>query len=156
MNKTDVTEHPLVVRMAISIDAPVSTVWTVLTTLRLLGEWDDLPDEHSGDSLAPGSELIWHRIDGGYTKLTVTSFEPHRSLRLSLYGSSWDLPQASYDVGYTYSLSARDDRTLLSVEIGDFAQLRRGKDFYDASVEFGERASRKIKELAEGARTSRR
>jgi hypothetical protein len=102
--------------------------------------------------LVLGSELLWKRVDGGYTMLTVTGFEPRRRLRLSLYGSSWELPPASYDVAYTYSLADQDGRTLLSIEIGDFAGLPHGKDFYDASWEFGKTASRRIKELAEGQR----
>jgi hypothetical protein len=37
----------------------------------------------------------------------------------------------------------------LEIEIGDFKSLPDGKDYYEASVEFGEAASQKIKELAE-------
>jgi len=142
--------EPLVVSTSVAIDAPTSTVWAVLTTLRSMGEWDDLPDEYSGESLALGSELRWKRVDGGYTLLTVTGLEPGKRLRLSLYRSSWELPPASYDVAYTYSLADQDGRTLLSIEIGDFAGLPHGQDFYDASLEFGRTASRKIKDLAEG------
>ncbi len=147
---TEGAPPPLVVRTSVAIDAPPSTVWAVLTTLRSMGEWDDLPDEYSGESLALGSELRWKRVDGGYTMLTVTGFEPRKRLRLSLYGSSWELPPSSYDVAYTYSLADRDGRTLLSIEIGDFARLPHGRDFYDASLEFGRTASRRIKDLAEG------
>ena len=149
---TDGTVLPLVVRTTVAIDAPTSAVWAVLTTLRSIGEWDDLPDEYSGESLALGSELLWKRVDGGYTMLTVTGFEPRKRLRLSLYGSTWELPPASYDVAYTYSLADQDGRTMLSIEIGDFAGLPHGKDFYDASLEFGKTASRGIKDLAEGQR----
>ncbi len=146
------TDRPLVVRTSVSIDAPASAVWAVLTTLRCIGEWDDLPDEYDGDSLTLGSELLWRRLDGGYTRLTVTAFEPYRRLRLALYGSTWSLPPASYDVGYTYSLADHAGATLLSIEIGDFAELYRGEDFYEASLDFGNRASRRIKELAEARR----
>jgi len=140
---------PLVVRTSVAIDAPPSAVWAVLTTLRLMGEWDDLPDQYRGESLALGDELLWRRVDGGYTRLTVTGFEPRKRLRLSLYASSWELPPDSYDVAYTYSLADRGGRTLLSIEIGDFAPLPHGQDFHDASLEFGRTASRKIKDLAE-------
>src|SRR6266496_2072232 len=143
--------QPRVVSTKVAIDAPTSTVWAVLTTLRSMGEWDDLPDEYSGESLALGSELRWKRVDGGYTLLTVTGFEPRKRLRLSLYGSSWELPPASYDVAYTYSLADEDGRTLLAIEIGDFAGLPHGQDFYDASLEFARTASRKIKDLAEAS-----
>jgi len=148
-------KEPLVVRTSVAIEAPPSAVWAVLTTLRFLGEWDDLPDEYSGESLALGSELVWKRVDGGYTRLTVTGFEPRKRLRLSLYGSSWELPPDSYDVAYTYSLADQDRGTLLSIEIGDFAGLPHGRDFYDASLEFGRTASRKIKDLAEAVEAPR-
>ncbi len=148
-------KEPLIVRTSVAIEAPPSAVWAVLTTLRFLGEWDDLPDEYSGESLALGSELVWKRVDGGYTRLTVTGFEPRKRLRLSLYGSSWELPPDSYDVAYTYSLADQDRGTLLSIEIGDFAGLPHGRDFYDASLEFGRTASRKIKDLAEAVKAPR-
>jgi len=141
----------LVARTSIAIDAAPSAVWSVLTTVRLIGEWDDLPDEYSGESLALGSELRWKRVDGGYTSLTVTAFEPSKRLRLSLYASSWERPPASYDVAYTYALADQGGHTLLTIEIGDFASLPRGRDFYEASLEFGPKASRKIKDLAEGS-----
>ncbi len=152
------TERPLVVKTEVSIDAPASSVWRVLTSLPALGEWDDLPDEYDGDALALGSELLWRRMDGGYTKLTVTAFEPPRRLRLALYGSTWPLPPSAYDVGYTYSLTELGRRTTLVIEIGDFADLAHGEDFYEASLDFGHRASSRIRELAEsgfGERPSR-
>ena len=141
--------RPLVVRTAVSIDAPASAVWRVLTSVTSLGEWDDLPDHYDGETLVLGSELLWRRVDGGYTKLTVTAFEPERRLRLVLYGSTWPLPPAAYDVGYTYSLTPLGDRTTLAIEIGDFGVLAHGEDFYDASMDFASRAARKIRELAE-------
>jgi hypothetical protein len=140
---------PLVVRSTISIEAPAEAVWDVLTGVRFLGEWDDLPDEYASDRLALGSELTWKRVDGGYTRLTVDAFEPLRRMRLALYGSTWPGPPSEYDVGYAYSLAEESGVTTLSLEIGDFAGIPFGLDHYDASLEFASRAARRIKALAE-------
>src|SRR5262245_14369205 len=130
------TPPPLVVRTAISLDAPASRVWRVLTDVRSFGQWDDLPDEYVGDSIELGSELVWIRMDVGYTKLTVTVFEPCARLKLARYGSTWPLPPDCYDVGYTYALAEHGGRAALSMEIGDFAAIPHGRDFYEASVDF--------------------
>jgi len=77
---------PLVVRGTVSIDAPPARVWPVLTSLRSLAKWDDLPDRYSGESLELGGELVWDRIDGGYTRLTVTVCDPERRHDLATLG----------------------------------------------------------------------
>jgi uncharacterized protein YndB with AHSA1/START domain len=146
--------RPLVARTAVTIAAPAEAVWGVLTTIASIAEWDDLPDEWEGDRLALGSSLVWRRVDGGFTRLTVADFEPERHLRLSLYGSTWPLPPSAYGVGYSYSLEAAGTGTRLGIEIGDFAELSHGEDFQEAARDFADAAALKIKELAE--RTSRR
>jgi len=144
---------PLVVKATVFINALPGRVWAVLTDLRSLADWDDLPDRYSEESLKHGSELVWNRIDGGYTRLTVTTCDQERRLRLSLYASHWEHPPAAYDIAYTYSLAAREGGTLLVIEIGDFSVLRRGQAFFDASREFADRAGAKIKALAEDLTT---
>ena len=144
---------PLVVRATVFIDALPGRVWAVLTGLRSLADWDDLPDRYAGESLKLGSELVWNRIDGGYTKLTVTTCDQERRLRLSLYASHWEHPPAAYDIAYTYSLAASEGVTRLFIEIGDFSVLPRGQAFFDASREFADRAGAKIKALAEDLTT---
>jgi uncharacterized protein YndB with AHSA1/START domain len=138
-----------VVKATVFIHALPGRVWAILTGLRSLADWDDLPDRYAGESLQHGSELVWNRIDGGYTKLTVTTCDQERRLRLSLYASHWEHPPAAYDIAYTYSLAAGEGGTLLFIEIGDFSVLRRGQAFFEASREFADRAGAKIKALAE-------
>ncbi len=147
--------RPLVARTAVTIGAAPATVWDVLTTLPSIAEWDDLPDEWDGDRLALGTALVWHRVDGGFTRLTVVAFEPHERLRLALYGSTWSLPPSAYGVGYSYFLEVAAGGTRLGIEIGDFAELPHGEDFHDAARDFAETAARKIKQLAERAARSR-
>jgi uncharacterized protein YndB with AHSA1/START domain len=144
------TARSLLVRETVTIDAPPAAVWEVLTSLRWIAEWDDLPDEWDGDRLTFGSELRWNRVDGGCTKLTVVAFVPGERLRFALYGSTWPLPPSAYDVGYAYSLTPVAGGTRLDIEIGDFDALPHGEDFHAASLDFAERAARKIGELAVG------
>jgi uncharacterized protein YndB with AHSA1/START domain len=143
------TARPLVVREAATMKAPVDAVWEVLTSMRAIAEWDELPDEWEGERLRLGSALRWNRVDGGWTTLTVVAFEPGARLRLALYGSTWPRPRSAYDIGYEYSLSAVAGGTRLDVEIGDFDELPHGEDFHAAALDFASRAVRKIRELAE-------
>jgi uncharacterized protein YndB with AHSA1/START domain len=142
------TARPLVVREVVTIDAPVAVVWEVLTTVRWISQWDELPDEWDSDHLALGSELRWNRVDGGWTKLTVVEFEPNARLRLALYGSTWPLPPSAYDVGYDYSLARAAGGTRLEIEIGDFEALPHGEDFQAAAIDFASRAADRIRKLA--------
>lgn len=52
-------------------------------------------------------------------------------------------------VAYRYLLEEQNGRTMLKIEIGDFALLKDGQDYYDASVEFAAKAKNVIQELAE-------
>ncbi|MGM0876278.1 MAG: SRPBCC domain-containing protein [Bacillota bacterium] len=108
-------------------------------------QWDDLPEDFSAESLTLGSVIEWP----GYSRLTVVAFEPNKLLRLSLYVPKWQLQPTSYDIAYTYTLSVDNENTLLSIEIGDFAQLSDGERYYEESLTYGNIALEKIKELSE-------
>lgn len=135
----------LLVENEILIHAPASKVWGVLVEPRYMKQWDDLPEGYGEDKLALGNVIEWE----GYSILTVTRLEPDQQLQLSLYVPKWELPPESYSIAYTYTLTPQGVNTLLSVTIGDFAQLADGEPYYDASVEFAAVSLPKIKELAE-------
>ncbi len=80
--------------------------------------------------------------------MTITAFEPAQRLRMALYGATWEQPPSAYDIAYTFTLTAEDDGTLLTITVGDFAPLTNGQEYYDASVEFASDAGQKIKQLA--------
>ena len=138
----------LIIRNSILIDAPPHKVWKVLTQPEFIRQWDDLPPDHRDEPLAMLSRLEWP----GSSSLTVTEFEPNQLLRLSLYSHNWELPPANYDIGYAYRLVEDGDKTKLDIEIGDFAVLSNGPDFYGASDEFAKTSLPKIKELSEEMR----
>lgn len=136
----------LIVQHSTRIDAPLNRVWEVLTKPQYIRQWDELPEDFGDYEISPATIIEWP----GYSKLSVVEFELNRKLRYALYVPAWN-DESINNIGYTYSLSVDDNGfTWLSVEIGDFAILNEGDKYYDESFTFGQTASQKIKELAEG------
>ena len=135
----------LIVRNEIEIEAPLAKVWEVLIAPKFIRQWDALPQDFADDYLETGREIEW----SGNSKITVTEMLPHDYLKLSLYVNKWELGPSSYDIAYHYKLLEQDNNILLKIEIGDFAQLADGSEYYNASIEFAEKALNKIKLLAE-------
>lgn len=140
----------LIVKKNVTIDASASKVWDVLTKPEHIRQWDDVPEDFKEAQLSMGSELIWEHgnSDKDITKLTVTEFEAKRLLKERWYSSTVASAEA-HDINYIFSLSESNGKTILLLSIGDWGLLDKGQDFYDASLEFAENASQKIKELAE-------
>jgi uncharacterized protein YndB with AHSA1/START domain len=122
-------DQTLIVKDQIHITAPLSKVWEVLVAPKYIRQWDELPSDFEDYYLAPGRTIEWL----GISRLTVTESVPNEHLKLS----------------YNYRLSEESEGVLLSVEIGDFAVLADGQNYYDTSVEFAKTALEKIKNLAE-------
>jgi uncharacterized protein YndB with AHSA1/START domain len=136
----------LIVQHSIRIDAPLDRVWEVLTKPQYIRQWDELPEDFGDYEISPATIIEWP----GYSKLSVVEFELNKKLRYALYVPAWN-DESINNIGYTYSLSVDDNGyTWLAVEIGDFAILNEGDKYYDESFTFGQTASQKIKELAEG------
>ncbi|MEX0662961.1 MAG: hypothetical protein WEA58_02085 [Balneolaceae bacterium] len=135
----------MIVRDQIEIKASKEKVWRVLTETKFYKQWDDLPEDFSEDRLKLGSVIDW----GEYSKITVRTFKPTEHLDMKLYLPKVDLSENDYDVSYSFSLTSKNDHTILSIEIGDFSPLPNANDYYEASVEFAETAKQKIKELSE-------
>lgn len=139
-------EDSLLVKNTISIKAPASKVWKVLTRPEFIKQWDELPEDFGDAPLAKGSVINWE----GYSKLTVTEFDPGKLLKVKLYAEKWEKPEAAYDVAYTLVIGEKEGHTTLTLSIGDFAVLPNGQSYYEAYLEFADTATRKIKELSEG------
>lgn len=135
----------LIVNNSIRINAPVTRVWEVLTKPEYIRKWDELPEDFGDYEIHPATIIEWP----GYSRLKVVELELNKKLKYSLYVPAWN-DESITNIGYTYTLSIDDDgHTWLGIEIGDFAILTEGDKYYDASVNFGETASHKIKALAE-------
>ena len=135
----------LITNDTITINASASKVWEVLTTPGYIRQWDDVPESFTDSQLKQGSVLHW----AGYSKLTVTRFEPNRLLKMNMYVEKWERPESEFDVAYTFRLKEDGHTTSLTISIGDFASAPGGQELYDTSVEFGRTAAEKIKALAE-------
>jgi uncharacterized protein YndB with AHSA1/START domain len=135
----------LIVKNYIRINAPVTRVWEVLTKPEYIRKWDELPEDFGDYEIHPATIIEWP----GYSKLSVVELELNKKLRYSLYVPAWD-DETINNIGYTYTLTLDNNGyTWLGIEIGDFAILAEGAKYYDASVNFGETASHRIKALAE-------
>lgn len=129
----------------IIIHASPEKVWEVLTQPDYIHQWDDVPESYAGGQLALGSVLEWE----GYSRLTVTTCQPCQELALKMYLPRVPLDPLAYDVQYRYSLTDKQDHTVLHIEVGDFAPLPNAESYLDATQEWIKTAGMKIKELAE-------
>lgn len=136
----------LVVKEEVEINASKEKVWEVLTKAEYYRQWDYLPDEFKDDKLQKGSVID---LEGG-SKLTTTRFEENEEIVMSLELPQVDLKPDEYDVTYSFSLSSRDDLTVLNIEIGDFSPLPGSQEYLLAGTQFAKLAKLKIKQLAEG------
>ena len=135
--------HSLIVKNSIRIDAPVTRVWEILTKPEYIRQWGSLPEDFGDYDISPATVINYPQ-----SRLSVALFEMNKTLGYSLYMPTWE--EEVHNVGYTYKLSVdKDGYTWLNTEIGDFAILVKGDRYYDESMNFGETASHKIKELAE-------
>lgn len=117
----------------------------MLTKPDYIRKWDELPEDFGDYEIHPATVIEWP----GYSKLSVIELELNKKLSYSLYVPAWD-DESINNIGYTYTLTVDDNGySWLGIEIGDFAILAEGAKYYDASVNFGETASHKIKALAE-------
>jgi uncharacterized protein YndB with AHSA1/START domain len=133
------------VKKKVKINAPLSKVWEVLVAPKFIRQWDALPEDFQDYYLETGREIEW----AGISKIVVTDMVAQKTLKQSLYLSKWGIPPSECDISVTYDLKNLAEQTELSVEIGDFAQLMGGEDYFNFYTEFAEKALVKIAALAE-------
>jgi len=136
---------PSIVSHSIIIHAPADKVWEVLSKTKYIRQWDEVPEDFEEETVALGSVIEWT----GYSKMTVTVFEPPHLLKFGLYLPKVALAPEAYDVSYAYELKAGQGETILLITIGDFSPLPKAEEYHQASAEFAETSARKIKELSE-------
>lgn len=139
----------LIAEKSIQINALASKVWEVLVSPRFIRQWDEVPEGYGDAPLNMGSEMVWESEGGKTVRLTVIEYKPLELLQMSLFVSTWAVIPAPGDITYTYQLTEQDGGTRLSIKVGDFAVLPDGQEYYEASLEFADSATRRIKELAE-------
>lgn len=136
---------------SIEIHASISRVWQILVQPRFIKQWSDFPaDLDSEADLGIGREILWKNKEGKlYIKGTVITLEPERLLRVALYDPAWNRPVTTGDFSYTYTVSNKGGRTLLSFHFRDFAKIPDGDKKYQEAMALKSKALQKIKELAE-------
>lgn len=143
--------NELIVRNNVLVQAPPSRVWEVLVTPHYIRQWDELPEGfNDAVPLQPGTEMVWVHPNGQRTTLTVIGLKPEKELILSLDNSNWTVKPRPVEVAYTYILSEQEGGTGLTLTIGDFSRIEHGDKYYEASLDFAQKATKKIKALAEG------
>jgi len=144
----------LFVQKTIDIDAPPSTVWTVLTAPEFTRQWSG-PFGASGpieSDWKHGSPVLWRNAEGHvYVSGTVKAFEPNRLLEYSVRASdAAKQPRSeSDDITQRYELSRADGHTSLSIVHGDFRTIPNGEEVVPVAAAIWEIVLPKIKELAE-------
>lgn len=139
----------LIVKDEILIEATPAKVWEILTKPKYVSQWDELPENYPEEDMTVGSKVVWELPNGGQSITTIIEAAQQKRLKISLYGSNWEVKPNEGDVAYVYQLEEGDSQTLLKIEIGDFSLIKDGQMYYDASGEFAVNAKKVIKELAE-------
>lgn len=135
---------------SIEIHARTSIVWKILIQPRFIQQWSDLPVDFEGESdFSIGSEIQWKNKEEEVVKGIVITLEPEKLLRISLYDPTWNRPVAPEYLSYTYTVSNKNSRTLLSFHFGDFAKIPNSEKKYEEAMVFERKELQKIKELAE-------
>jgi uncharacterized protein YndB with AHSA1/START domain len=139
----------LIVKDEILIHASAKSVWQVLVDPTYVAVWDELPEDYPNEPMGKGSEVIWDLPNGEQSITRLTKVLPEKELMIDLINTIWPTQPKEGEVGYHYTLTEEDEKTLLTIKIGDFSLIQNGQDYYDASIEFAEESKRIIKKLAE-------
>jgi uncharacterized protein YndB with AHSA1/START domain len=142
----------LLIRKSIDIDAPVDTLWKVLTDSRFIPQY--MFGCIAETDWKPGSPLLWKGAADGklYVKGHVVSVEPPDRLVYTIFdpNSTIEDTPANY-LTMTYDLKRRNGRgSVLEITQGDFAAVEDGKRRYQHSLDGDDTVLTGIKKLAEG------
>ncbi|WP_054711032.1 SRPBCC domain-containing protein [Bacillus sp. JCM 19041] len=137
------------VRTEIVIHASPAHVWEVLVNPKYVAEWDELPEDYPKERMTVGSKVIWDLPNGEQSITKIIKADEEKELVIALLGTGWEMKPNEGEVAYHYNLKAKDDKTFVTICIGDFSLIKDGQMYYDASVEFAENAKTTIKRLAE-------
>lgn len=141
----------LLIRKSIEIDAPVETLWKILTDSKFIVQY--MFGCNAETDWKPGSSLLWKGAADGklYVKGFVVSIEPPSRLAYTIFDPNStikDIP--SNYLTMTYDLKKRNDRaSVLEITQGDFATVEDGERRYKHSLDGDDSVLNGIKKLAE-------
>jgi uncharacterized protein YndB with AHSA1/START domain len=147
----------LLIRKSIEVNAPVETLWKVLTDAEFIPQY--MFGCNAETDWKPGSPLLWKGAADGklYVKGKIVAFDlPHRLVYTIFDPNSTikDIP-ANY-LTMTYDLKKRGERSsLLEITQGDYAAVEDGENRYKHSLDGDDTVLTGIKKLAESTAAQR-
>ena len=110
------------IEQSVDIDAPISKVWKILTTPRLIRRWASafLPGICAESDWKAGGELLWRKQDGTLAQRgVIVAIEPACLLKVAFPPEINDeVPEPDTEFVETFSLTATDEGARLSVVCG--------------------------------------
>ena len=144
----------LFVEKSIKINTTASSVWDVLTKPEFTDQWapefSGGAEFHIESDWKLGSPVLWKGQDGSMiVQGNVTSLEPNRFLRFTVFDVRGEKPPVTEEDGITYELTEQNGKTILRLSQGDFSMMAEGEKYQRMSAEVWDRVLPKVKELAE-------
>ncbi len=142
--------NELVIRQTIEVDAPVSTLWKILTDNEFIQQY--MFGCRAETDWKPGSPLLWKGAADGklYVKGQVVSIKPpHRLVYTVIDPNSPIADIPSNYLTMTYDLKERKGGSTLEITQGDFAKVENGQNRYKDSLGGGDSILVAIKKLSE-------
>jgi uncharacterized protein YndB with AHSA1/START domain len=140
-----------VIRTTIEVDAPVSTLWKILTDNEFIKQY--MFGCYAETDWKAGSPLLWKGVADSklYVKGHVVSIEPpHRLVYTVIDPNSTIADIPSNYLTMTYDLKERNGHaSVLEITQGDFAAVEDGENRYKDSLGGGDSILGSIKKLAE-------
>ncbi len=147
----------LLIRKSIEVDAPIETLWTVLTDSKFIQQY--MFGCRVESDWKPGSPMVWKGAADGKTYVHghIVSIDPPHRLEYTVFDSTStiaDIP--SNYLTMTYELKPRGARaSILEVTQGDFAKVEEGQRRYKDSLGDDNSVLEGIKKLAEAQSRSK-
>jgi uncharacterized protein YndB with AHSA1/START domain len=141
----------LIIRKAIEVNAPVETLWKILTDAKFIPQY--MFGCNAETAWKPGSPLLWKGVADGklYVKGHIVSIDPPRRLVYTIFDPNStikDTPQNYLTM--TYDLKRSGDRaSVLEITQGDYAVVEDGENRYKHSLDGDDSVLEGIKKLAE-------
>jgi uncharacterized protein YndB with AHSA1/START domain len=141
----------LVIRKTIKVDAPVGTLWKVLTDNEFIPKY--MFGCYAESDWKPGSPLLWKgQADGKlYVKGSVVAIEAPHHLEYTVIDPNSDIADIPENyLKMTYDLKEDgSESTLLEITQGDFATVANGQKRYEDVMAGDDHLMVAIKKVAE-------
>lgn len=141
----------LVIRNTLDVDAPINTLWKVLTDNQFVPQY--MFGCIAETDWKPGSPLLWKGAADGklYVKGKVVSIDaPHRLEYTIIDPNNPEVPDLPENyLTMVYTLAERNGGSSLEITQGDFSNVANGQKRYEESLGGGDYILQGIKKLAE-------